>query len=403
MAFHQIPANATLQPKPFTAHASDQDLDDFRQLVKLSKIGPKTYENLNTDVKDFRSFGISREWLSEAKSHWHTQYDWRKTEARINALPNFTVQIEDDGYDFEIHFAALFSSKIDAAPLVLLHGWPGSFLEFVSTLEVLKAKYTPETLPFSVVVPSLPGYAYSSGPSIEKTYNVEGMSRVIDKLMIGLGFGDGYIAQGGDIGSFITRVLGATSESCKAAHLHLCIGKQSTNMDGVTDAEKVGLARMQAFSEVSSAYANEHGTRPATIGLALSASPIALLAWIGEKFLQWSDVSPPQDEILDSVTLYWLTDSFPRCIFPYRQFFGNPPRTFFHNDEQYYIKKPMGYSWHHKELAPTPQTWVAETGNLVFWRAHMEGGHFAAMEKPELFIKDMEAFVADVWPTAKNA
>jgi hypothetical protein len=118
------------------------------------------------------------------------------------------------------------------------------------------------------------------------------------------------------------------------------------------------------------------------------------------RFLQWSDTSPPTSEILDSVTLYWFTNSFPRAIYPYRQFFGANP-TFFHNDPEYYIKKPLGYSWHPQELAPVPKAWVEGTGNLVWYKAHESGGHFAAMEKPEMFVGDMEAFVKDVWPKAK--
>lgn len=144
----------------------------------------------------------------------------------------------------------------------------------------------------------------------------------------------------------------------------------------------------------------QHGTQPATIGLVLSASPLSLLGWNGENFQQWTDETPPIDDIVDSVTLYWFTESFARAIYPYRQYFGAKP-TFFHIDPAYYIKKPMGSTWHPEELAPLMRDWVAETGNLVCFRAHEEGGHFAAMEKPQLFVKDMEEFVAEVWPKAK--
>jgi microsomal epoxide hydrolase len=123
---------------------------------------------------------------------------------------------------------------------------------------------------------------------------------------------------------------------------------------------------------------------------------------IGEKFLQWSDESPPTNEILDSISLWWLTQSFPRAIYPYRQFFGANP-TFFHEDKNWYIKKPMGYSWHPQELAPVPVELVAKTGNLVFHREHSSGGHFAAMEKPQQFTKDIEDFIKEVWPKAKDS
>lgn len=118
---------------------------------------------------------------------------------------------------------------------------------------------------------------------------------------------------------------------------------------------------------------------------------------IGEKFQSWTDTDPTQDEILDGATLYWFTDSFPRAIYPYRQFFGPKP-TFFHNDPDFKITtKPFGYSYFPEELAPMPKSWVETTGNLTWYRQHTEGGHFAALEKPELFVKDMEDFVKDSW------
>jgi microsomal epoxide hydrolase len=169
MSFADIPSKTSLKPKPFKAHVSDEQLSDFKQLLKLSKIAPLTYENKIADPVDFNGWGLKREWMVDAKKRWETSYDWRKTEDRINSFPNFTVPIEEDGFTFDVQFLALFSKKADAVPLTLLHGWPGSILEFLGTLEVLKEKYTPDTLPFHVVVPSLPGYGYSSGrPYIER-------------------------------------------------------------------------------------------------------------------------------------------------------------------------------------------------------------------------------------------
>lgn len=178
-------------------------------------------------------------------------------------------------------------------------------------------------------------------------------------------------------------------KECKAVHLHLVIG-QTGEEDGLTDAEKKGVQRINDFGTLGNAYAREHGTRPATIGLVLSSSPIALLAWIGEKFQQWTDETPPIDEILDGATLYWFTESFPRAIYPYRQFFGPEP-TFFHNDPAYYIKKPLGYSWHPEELAPVPKKWVEGTGNLVWYRGHKEGGHFAGKSYPPQALDESRA------------
>ncbi|KAK3111759.1 hypothetical protein LTR53_012663 [Teratosphaeriaceae sp. CCFEE 6253] len=403
MPFDTVPSKASLKPSPFKAETPDKELQDFKQLVQLGRIGPKTYENQVADVKDFTSFGITRKWLEDAKQEWEKTYDWRKTEARINALPNYTVEIEDEGFKFNIHFAALFSKKADAVPLLLSHGWPGSFLEFLGVLEELSSKYDEDSLPYHVIVPSLPGYCYSNGPPLDRDFTVQDIAKVLDKLMLGLGFGDGYVAQGGDIGSFVTRVLAVTSSACKAAHINLCIGvmpESEEQRKGLNEKEERCVRRHEDFGNLGSAYAREHGTRPSTIGLVLASNPVALLAWIGEKFLQWSDESPPVSEILDDVTLWWLTESFARSIYPYRQFFGAEP-TFFHDDSAWYIKKPMGYSWHPQELAPVPVKLVKRTGNLVWHREHESGGHFAAMEQPKQFVKDIEDFIAQVWSEAK--
>ncbi|KJX98269.1 hypothetical protein TI39_contig422g00002 [Zymoseptoria brevis] len=188
-------------------------------------------------------------------------------------LSQLTVPIEDKsegghgtGFVFDIHFIALFSKKADAAPLLLLHGWPGSFLEFLGALDVLKSNYSPETLPFHVIVPgSLPGYGYSSGPPLDRDFTTEGMAHLMNKLMVGLGFGNGYISQGGDIGSFISRVFGVKYPECKAVHLHLCIGQQG-EMEGLTNKEKKGVERYKRTRAClsSNIFSSWHETPSAT-------------------------------------------------------------------------------------------------------------------------------------------
>lgn len=211
MAYDEIPKKATIAPEKFTAHVSDQELDDFKQLLRLSKIGPKTFENLQED----RRFGLSHAWITKAKERWEQGYDWRKTEAEINSHPNFTAPFDDGaGGIVMVHFVALFSKKRDAVPLTLLHGWPGSFLEFLPMLDLLKKKYSPEELPYHVIVPSLPGYGYSSGPPTSQDWGKEDMARIVDALMVSLGL-DGYVTQGGDIGSYVSRILGVDHEACK--------------------------------------------------------------------------------------------------------------------------------------------------------------------------------------------
>jgi hypothetical protein len=183
--------------------------------------------------------------------------------------------------------------------------------------------------------------------------------------------------------------------------------------EDINQAEFQGLARAGAFGAQGDAYAREHGQRPATIGLLLSTSPLALLIWyvineliqslrasltvsnrIGEKFLDWVDEPLTTDQILDSVSLYWFTETFPRAIYPYRQFFGPSPEAI---SSKHYVDKPLGYSWYPKEIAPIPQAWVKMTGNLVWYKQHDKGGHFAALERPKEMLEDVEAFVKAVW------
>ncbi|QKD61528.2 Alpha/Beta hydrolase protein [Fusarium oxysporum Fo47] len=389
--YAKIPSGAKVQPTPFQVSITDDRVDELKQLVKLGRVGPPTYESTQKE----HNYGVSHQWLTDAKAAW-IDFDWRAAEKHINTFNHWTVPIKDEKGDFTVHFTGLFSSKPDAVPVVMLHGWPGSFLEFLRILSILQERYTPETLPYHVVVPSLPGYAFSDKPPLDKDFGIRDVSRIVNSLMVQLGFGSGYIAQGGDIGSRVSRVLAATYDECKAAHLNFCLMSEPASAQGeVSDAEKKGLERAKDFDKLGTAYALMHATRPSTIGLILSSSPLALLAWVGEKFLSWSDEDPPLEEILTSVSLYWLTDSFPTSIFPYRQRF-DPDYPGAHDHPKWKISKPLGYSWFPFELAPIPVSWVKTTGNLVFWRDHKRGGHFAALERPEELLKDFEEFIEQI-------
>ncbi|KAF5565914.1 microsomal epoxide hydrolase [Fusarium napiforme] len=389
--FAKIPSGAQVQPTPYRVSIADNKVDELKQLVKLGRVGPPTYESTQKE----HNYGVSHQWLTDAKAAW-IDFDWRAAEKHINSYNHWTVPIKDEKGDFTIHFTGLFSSKPDAVPVVMLHGWPGSFLEFLKILSILKERYTPETLPYHVIVPSLPGYAFSDKPPLDKDFGIRDVSRIVNSLMVQLGFGGGYIAQGGDIGSRISRVLAASYDECKAAHLNFCLMAEPATAQGeVSDAEKKGLERAKDFDKLGTAYALMHATRPSTIGLILSSSPLALLAWVGEKFLSWSDEDPPLDEILTSMSLYWLTDSFPTSVFPYRQRF-DPDYPGAHDHPKWKISKPLGYSWFPFELAPIPVSWVKTTGNLVFWRDHERGGHFAALERPEDLLKDFGEFVEQI-------
>lgn len=408
--YAQLPHRSSVETKPFVVKTSDADLQGLLDLVRLSKLGPRTYENTAAGGK----YGLTYDWMSQAKDRWTSGFDWRSVEARINALPNFiSTIIDDDGSSHAVHFVGLFSKKKDAVPLMLIHGWPGSFLEFLGVLDALQSKYTPDELPYHVIVPSLPGYAYSEPPPTDRDWKLQDSARLLNKLMLGLGL-DGYLVQGGDIGSYTSRIIG-TYDACKAMLLNFSVMRCPDENLPVEDYELEALKRGDEFAKYGTAYSVEHATRPSTIGFTLASSPLALLSWIGEKFLTWSHKPPEMDEILASVTLYWLTESFPTSIYSYREelfslpeithaegfhkrlLLDGPERYMTHEDPAYYCHKPLGYAWFPSEIVPAPKSWVAATGNLVWSRHHERGGHFAAMEEPKLLLADIEDFVKQVW------
>ncbi|KAI9738745.1 MAG: hypothetical protein M1834_008252 [Cirrosporium novae-zelandiae] len=400
-AFNKVPPGAKISPAAFQVNVSNDQIQELQTLVKLSKIAPPTYEGLQQD----RTYGITTEWLATAKEAWKN-FNWRSMETHINSFPQFTYDIEG----LKIHFVALFSQREDAVPIVLVHGWPGkrSFFEFLPLLSLIQEKYTPSTLPYHFVVPSLPGYTFSSGPPQDKNFGTEDVARIINQVMINLGFEAGYVAQGGDIGAKIVRILAVDYESCKVQPLSILNGQLISKVNAcfmvkppnvsdssISEIERRGLDRAKWFASSGGGYRMEHGTRPSTIGNVLSTNPVALLAWIGEKFLDWVDEPLPLETILESVTLYWLTETFPRSIYHYREGFP-PPKVMPAMDPRWYIRKPLGFSYFPMELVPTPRAWVETTGNLVFWNLHEKGGHFAALERPRDLAEDLIAFVEKI-------
>jgi pimeloyl-ACP methyl ester carboxylesterase len=213
--FNILPTNIPTRPEPLAFHVPEEQLSDFKDLLRLSKIGPATWWNQQDDPQ----FGVSRKWLIEAKEAWLNGFDWRKHETYINSFPNFKLPVNDpETGQIDIHFAALFSTRKDAIPLMFLHGFPASFVEFLPMLELLVEKYTPETLPYHVIVPSLPDYGLSGGSSRKVEMTLTQAARIMNQLMLDLGFDGGYVAQGGDLGSMLARMMSAEYEACKAFH-----------------------------------------------------------------------------------------------------------------------------------------------------------------------------------------
>ncbi|KAI0856214.1 Alpha/Beta hydrolase protein [Xylaria cubensis] len=420
--FGVIPDNTPASPEPFTLHVAEEELVAFRDLLRLSKIGPSTWWNQQNDPQ----YGVSRQWLIGAKETWLNKFDWRKHENYINSFPNFKLPISDpEAGRVDVHFAALFSARKDAIPLLFLvsiyttshvtnssvvhplearvltcsqHGFPASFTEFLPMLELLVDKYTPETLPYHVIVPSLPDYGLSRSASQQAEMTLTQAARIMNQLMLDLGYGQGYVVQGGDLGSMLSRIMSVEYESCKAFHVNMLVADpalKAPSLDLLSSEESQIVQRTETWRQTGLAYALEHGTRPATVGLAISASPLSMLAWIGEKLLEWTDPRHQfsLDTILGMVTFYWFTETFPRSLYHATLvkniFAGKPHPTS--------MEKPLGYSLFAYDLCVLPKPWAEQIyPNLTLFKAHSEGGHFASIEQPRALLDDVEEFVEKV-------
>ena len=256
--------------KSFTLNIPNQGIEDWRQLLKLSKLAPETWEGSQED----RRYGVTRKWLAETKDYWLNTYSWRDEEKRINSFPNYRMQI--NGVD--LHFVALFSSNKDAVPIQFLHGSPGSFIEFLTMLSLIRNQYpSAKDLPYHIIVPSLPGYPLSPRP-VDKEWSIEDSSAVLNQLMLNLGFPK-YIAQGGDVGSFNVRVSAQNHDACVGIHLNMMTVDDNPDESKLTPVEQIASKSANAWRQTGSAYGLEHSTRPSTIGSMLSSNPLALLAW----------------------------------------------------------------------------------------------------------------------------
>ena len=414
--FSRIPSAAQADIKPFQVSIPESDLQQLQILLRHCRIAEPTYESLRPD----RELGLDHAWLTAAVAEWRSSFNWRTEESYLNTFPQYLATIPDveTKTNYTVHFTALFSQNPKAISILLLHGWPGSFLEFLPMLHILRSRYTLETLPYHLVVPSLPGYAFSSPPPLHYNFRIEDAARLFNNLMTATLRFPRYIAQGGDVGSKVARCIGATyPQQCHAVHLnfmyipasYLPAIQSSIDPQLITEAEEAGLYRASEFTRINSAYAIEHATKPSTISFALCSSPVALLSWIAEKFLDWSDprsTSPNNvNEILTSVSLYWLTRCFSTSLWPYRALFtpGTPnskpyPGGFANHAHPDWRLPRFGYSWFPYEIAPIPVAYAATTGNLVWFHRHEEGGgHFGAVERAEVLLKDLEDFIAHVW------
>jgi len=338
-------------------------------------------------------YGTNLAYLKDLVAYWRDKYDWRAAERRLNQFDQFTTTI--DGLD--IHFIHQRSRNANAMPLVISHGWPGSIVEFTKIIPLLAdpaAHGGNAADAFHVVAISLPGFGFSGKPT-ERGYGPERMAGIVAKLMARLGY-TRYGLQGGDWGSSISRFVALNDASHVAGlHLNFCLagpppGAKDPN-DGVPAAELERTRARQAFFETERGYFLEQSTKPQTIGYALDDSPAGLASWIVEKFRSWSDSngevekSFTRDDLLTNITLYWVTQTATSSARIYYENLRAPaaPRR---------VEVPTACAVFPKEISIPPRRWAEAQYNVTRWTEMPRGGHFAALEEPQLLADDVRAF-----------
>ena len=376
--------------RPFRIAVPDEDLDDLRRRVRASR-WPDELPGVGW------SRGVPLDYLKQLAAYWADGYDWREQEARLNQFPQFTTTIDGQ----PIHFLHVRSPEPEALPLVVTHGYPGSvaeFTEIVGPLTDPRAHGGDPADAFHLVAPSLPGFGFSI-PVREPGWAMARTTRAWAELMALLGYGR-YGAQGGDIGAGVTGMLGsADPEHVVGLHLNsdpLAIAAvalppaDQADKAAVTDAHKASLQRMREFQADGLGYLQLQTTRPQTLAYALTDSPVGQLAWIVEKFKEWTDPAAElpedavdRDQLLTNVSLYWLTGTGATAA-------------------QFLYEAAHAHDW--PTPSAIPQGWavfasdelvrrlVDPEGKLAHWSEFDRGGHFAAMEAPDLLVEDVRAF-----------
>lgn len=354
--------------RPFTLDVPQRELDDLQARLGATR-WPQELSGSGW------AYGMPLDPLRELAEYWRSGYDWRAKEAELNTFPQFTTTI--DGAN--VHFLHVRSPRPAALPILITHGWPGSVVEFLDVIGPLSAD-------FDLVLPSIPGYGLS-GPTEQPGWDVARIAGAWAELMRRLGY-TRYGAQGGDWGHAITRELAATDpDHVVAIHLNTLL----TPDDGsdLSPADRARVDTTAAALPEMSAYAALQSTRPQTLAYALTDSPVGQLAWIAEKFAEWSG-SPEaidRDRLLTNVMLYWLTrtaGSAARLYWEHAHT-GRPARC-------QPRSTPVGVAVFAGDLAAPVRSLAERDNTIVHWSELERGGHFAAMEEPALFAADVRTF-----------
>jgi microsomal epoxide hydrolase len=336
--------------------------------------------------------GANRAYMEKLRDYWLDGFDWPAAVTRLNQHPHVRVDVGDG---FHLHAIHRRSSRPDARPLLIAHGWPGSVLEFTHIIDRLAEPEDPSMPAFHVVAPSLPGYAWSDRP--KAPIGPRAVAGLYDRLMPALGY-PRYLYQGGDWGCVIGGWLGLESSRLDALHLN-GYGLRSANLSPETPEDIAWLQKAMAVRERETAYLQLQGTKPQSLGFAMMDSPMGVAAWFAEKFVGWSDtgggvIDPPYslDWMLSNIMVYLTTRSFLTASWIYRGMFLDGG---FSMPEGRRVEVPTGVAAFPLDLLAFPPRAMVERGyNVVRYSAMPRGGHFASLEEPELFLADLRGFVA---------
>ncbi|KAI0633456.1 alpha/beta-hydrolase [Trametes polyzona] len=384
----------TTMERPFKVAVPDVELERLRQRLDLARF-PDELDEAGWE------YGAPLADVQRLVARWRDGFDWRKAEAAINALPQFTRDIEVEGFGtLNVHYVHKRSEVTEnAVPLLFIHGWPGHFLEVRKLLPLLTAG--PKDQPsFHVVALSLPGFGFSEAPK-KKGFAAKQYAEVGNKLMVSLGY-DEYVAQGGDWGHYVAGFLAThyAHTNIKAWLSNYTMALPPTLRSSpwlyITDLitprskkEKEGWASTGVFRSKGSGYSHEQATRPQTLGYSLADSPVSLLAWIYEKLVEWTDGYPwEDDEVLEWVSVYWFSRAGPGASLRiYKELTNGYDRIAI--EWVKWTSIPLGFSKFPKEIERAPNKWLRTLGNVVFESEHEQGGHFAAHERPEDLASDI--------------
>jgi microsomal epoxide hydrolase len=373
----------------FRIHVPDAQIDDLRRRLAATR-WPDQIEGAGWD------YGSELGYVRELCEHWRSKYDWRSAEALLNRFEHLRTTIDGQS----IHFLHAPSRHANALPLLISHGWPGSVVEFLDVIEPLR---DPEAHggraedAFHVVCPSLPGYGFSE-PTRTRGWDPVRIADAFAEGMQRLGYAR-YGAQGGDWGALVTSELALRHPKQVAGlHVNMALAVPVSGDAELSPAEKADLAVMAQWQDQEAGYQRIQGTKPQTLGYGLMDSPAGLAAWIVEKFRSWSDCGGDvesaftRDRLLTNIAVYWFNGTITSSTRLYYEVFRSPRMGLFTSK----VTVPTGVARFPKEIMRFPRRWIEQRYHVTHWSDMPRGGHFAAMEQPQLYVDDVRKFFRSV-------